>query len=71
MVVAIPLPRHSKLLVAWTRPTGLRSVLWRAGCGDVPPSGDDAEGGAGVREPCSPRPPRRGGAIALDPGDLH
>ena len=69
MVVTVPLGRRSSLIVAWTRAAGLRSAIWRAGCGDLPPAGDDPDGTSGVREPRSPRPPRGGGAVALPLAD--
>ena len=60
MVVAIPVGRRTSLVVAWTRAWGMRSVLWRAGCGDLPSPGDGGADGDGVREPRRPRPPVAG-----------
>jgi hypothetical protein len=46
------------------RPLGLGSG---PGYPDLPPPWDDMDGGAGVREPRSPRTPQPAGAIALEP----
>jgi hypothetical protein len=69
MDLAIALGRRTSLIVAWTRGAGLHSALWRGSCGDVPAFGDGPDEGNGVREPRSPRPPRRGGSIALELDD--
>ena len=65
MVVTIPVGRRTSLVVAWSRAGGMRSALWRAGCGDIPSAQDDGGDGLGVREPRRPRPPDRGGAVEL------
>ena len=60
MDVTLPLGRSRRLTIAWTRRAGLRMAAWSR---DEPPG--DGIGGAGVREPRRPRPPRRDGAAAL------
>jgi hypothetical protein len=71
MDVTLPIGRSRRLTVALTRRAGLRLAAWKREPPPAPPG--EGPGGAAVREPRRPRPPRRGGAAALPlerpPGD--